>query len=177
MALRLSVLASQWMQDRESVLKAVSWPVLVWESPPPRQEPVMGYARSTLSNIRFSRPAASEPLVLELRKSLAEAKDVTLGRSPECDIVIEDPTVSRLHAVFRKEPHTGMWHVVDAESHNGTFQAGVLIVPGHPAPLFDRAALRFGAVEMSFLQAAAFEPYVHARALSQVRLTSVGVSP
>lgn len=177
MTLRFSILASQWMRDRESVLKAVSWPVLVWESPPPRPEPPMGFARSTLSNIRFSRPTASEPLVLELRKRLVSAAEVTLGRSPECDIVIEDPTVSRLHAVFRKEPHTGMWHVVDAESHNGTFQAGVLIVPGHPAPLFDRAALRFGAVEMSFLQAPAFEPYVHARAASQVRLTSVGLSP
>ncbi|KFE68923.1 FHA domain-containing protein [Hyalangium minutum] len=177
MALRFSLLASQLLQDRESVLKAVSWPVLVWESPPPRKEAPLGFARSTLSNIRFSRPTASEPLVLELHKRIADVDEVTLGRSPDCDIVIDDPTVSRLHAVFRKEPHTGMWQVVDAESHNGTFQAGVLIVPGRPTPLFDRASLRFGAVEMSFLQAPAFEQYVHARARSQVRLTSVGVNP
>lgn len=174
MALRFSVLASQLLHHRESVLKAVSWPVLVWESPPPRPDLHLGFARSTLSNIRFSRPSASEPLVLELRKRIADAAEVTLGRSPDCDIVIEDATVSRLHAVFRKEPHTGMWHVLDAESHNGTFQAGVLIVPGRPTPLFDRAALRFGAVEMSFLQASAFEQYVHARAHTQVRLTSAG---
>lgn len=177
MELRFSVLASQFVRDRESVLKAVSWPVLVWESPPPRQDPHLRFARYTMSNIRVQLPAPAEPLVLELCKRWPEHKEITLGRSPECDIVIEDATVSRLHAVFRKEPHTGMWQVVDAESHNGTFQAGVLIVPGRPTPLFGRAALRFGAVEMSFLQASAFEQYVQARAVGPLRLTSVCGSP
>jgi pSer/pThr/pTyr-binding forkhead associated (FHA) protein len=173
-ALKFSVLASQFVRDRESVLKAVSWPVLVWESPPPRQDPRASFARYTLSNIRFQRPSPADPLVLEFRKRNPESMEITLGRAPDCDIVIEDATVSRLHAVFRKEPHTGMWQVVDSESHNGTFLAGVLIVPGRPTPLFERAALRFGAVEMSFLRASAFEQYVQARAMSPVRLTSVG---
>jgi hypothetical protein len=168
------VLASQFRYDREALLKAISWPVLVWESPPHRPDPHLGFARSTVSNIHSQRPSTSEPLVLELRKRIPEEAEITLGRAPDCDIVIEDATVSRLHAVFRQEPHTGMWHVVDAESHNGTFQAGVLILPGRPTPLFGRAALRFGAVEMSFLQASAFEQYVQARALLPVRLTSVG---
>lgn len=174
MAIRFSVLASQFLRDRESVLKAVSWPVLVWESPPPRQDPHLRFARHTMSNILFQRPRSTEPLVLELRKRTPDSTEITVGRAPECDIVIEDATVSRLHAVFRQEPHTGMWQVVDAESHNGTFQAGVLIVPGRPTPLFGRASLRFGAVEMSFLQASAFEHYVQARAVGPVRLTSVG---
>ncbi|HYH95963.1 FHA domain-containing protein [Hyalangium sp.] len=174
MALRFSVLASQLLYAREALLKAICWPVLVWESPPPRPDPHLGFARSTLSNIRFQRPAHSEPLVLELRKRIPAEEDITFGRSPDCDIVIEDATVSRLHAVFRQEPHTGMWHVVDAESHNGTFQAGVLILPGRPTPLFARASLRFGAVEMAFLQASAFEQYVQARALTPVCLTSAG---
>jgi hypothetical protein len=173
-ALKFSVMASQFVREREAVLKAVSWPVLVWESPPPRQDPHARFARYTLSNIRFQRPSPTEPLVLEFRKRTSESMEITLGRAPDCDIVIEDPTVSRLHAVFRKEPHTGMWQVVDAESHNGTFLAGVLIVPGRPTPLFERAALRFGAVEMSFLRASAFEQYVQARAMGPARLTSVG---
>jgi pSer/pThr/pTyr-binding forkhead associated (FHA) protein len=112
--------------------------------------------------------------VLELRKRSPGTAEITLGRAPDCDLVIEDPTVSRLHASFRQEPHTGMWQVVDAESHNGTFQAGVLIVPGRPVPLFERASLRFGAVELAFLHASAFEQYVRARALTPARLTSAG---
>ncbi|WP_224244615.1 FHA domain-containing protein [Hyalangium gracile] len=174
MALRFSVLASQLMYDREAVLKAVSWPVLVWESPPPRPDPHLGFVDFTVPDTRPRRHGAAEPLVFELRKRTMGGADITLGRAPDCDLVIEDATVSRLHACFRQEPHTGMWHVVDAESHNGTFQAGVLIVPGRPTPLFERASLRFGGVEMAFLHASAFEQYVHARALTPVRLTSVG---
>jgi hypothetical protein len=173
-ALKYSVLASQLVYDRESVLKAVSWPVLVWESPPPRAGSLLGFAAPTLPNTRLRRPGAIEPLVLELRGRSQDNPAVTLGRAPDCDLVIDDPTVSRLHACFRQEPHTGMWQVMDAESHNGTFQAGVLIVPGRPMPLFERASLRFGGVEVTFLHASAFEQYVHARALGSMRLTTTG---
>lgn len=172
MALRFSVLASQLMHDRESVLRAVHWPVLVWESPPNRPDPHLGFVDSTVPNTRPRRPSTVEPLVLELRKRNPGAPEITVGRAPDNDIVIEDPTVSRTHALFRQEPHTGTWHVVDAESHNGTFLAGVIIVPGRPMPLFGRASLRFGGVEVAFLQASTFEQYVHARALlPAVRLT------
>jgi hypothetical protein len=75
-----------------------------------------------------------------------------------------------MHARFRQEPHTGMWSVTDLESHNGTFQDGVLILPGRPAPLFRRASLRLGDVELLFLQAEAFEQYV-------ARLTRGGGPP
>ncbi|WP_224361492.1 FHA domain-containing protein [Hyalangium versicolor] len=177
MALRFSVLASQLVYDREAVLKAVSWPVLIWETPPPRPASRLGFIDSTLSNTWARRPTSVDPLVLELRSRTPGKVEVSLGRAPDCDLVVEDPTVSRLHACFRQEPHTGMWQVVDSESHNGTYQAGVLIVPGRPAPLFDRASLRFGDVEMAFLQASAFEQYVHARALAPVRLTSAGLNP
>jgi hypothetical protein len=174
-ALRFSVLASQLLYDRASVMQAVSWPVLVWESPPPRPNPHLGFVDYTEPNTRLRRPTTVEPLVYELRKRTAGGPEITLGRAPDCDIVLEDPTVSRIHAIFRKEPHTGMWHLIDAESHNGTFLAGVIIVPGRPMPLFERAALRFGGVEVAFLQDTAFEQYVQARALPPpTRLTHVG---
>ncbi len=172
MALRFSVLASQLMHDREKVLRAVSWPVLVWESPPNRPNPHLGFVDSTEANTRLRRPTPVEPLVLELRKRTSGVAEITVGRSPDNDIVIEEATVSRTHALFRREPHTGMWHVVDAESHNGTFLAGVIIVPGRPMPLFERASLRFGGVEVAFLQASAFEQYARARWMAPpVRLT------
>lgn len=172
MALRFSVLASQLLDDRESVLRAVSWPVLVWESPPQRPDPHLGFIDYTVPNTQLRRPSLVEPLVFELRKRTLGGMDLTLGRGPDNDLVVEDATVSRTHAFFRQEPHTGMWTVVDAESHNGTFLAGVIIVPGRPMSLFERASLRFGGVEMAFLQASAFEQYVHARSvLSVTRLT------
>src|SRR5688572_13834282 len=79
-ALKFSVLASQFIRDRESVLKAVSWPVLVWESPPPQQDPHLRFKRYTMSNLRFQRPPPTDPLILELRKRTPESMEVTLGR-------------------------------------------------------------------------------------------------
>ena len=94
----------------------------------------------------------SSPLVLELRKRAPGATEITVGRGPDNDIILEEATVSRTHALFRKEPHTGMWHVVDAERHNGTFLAGVIIVPGRPMPLFERMDVIYETCQLSGLK-------------------------
>ncbi|QSQ22699.1 FHA domain-containing protein [Pyxidicoccus parkwayensis] len=158
---RLSTLASQLLVDREAVLRKLHWPVLVWESVPALSASV---TRSDGLTQAGRRPQARvvEPLVFEVRpRPRGGVSEVTVGRGPECDIVLSEPTVSRMHARFRQEPHTGMWSVTDLGSHNGTFQGGVLIVPGRPAPLFARASLRLGCAELVFLQTGAFEQYVH----------------
>jgi hypothetical protein len=48
-----------------------------------------------------------------------ENERVTIGRSPDCDIFLDDVTVSRKHAVFRREG--GRYHVSDVGSLNGTY--------------------------------------------------------
>lgn len=43
---------------------------------------------------------------------------VTLGRAPECDLIVADPSVSRRHALLEAE--AGLLRVTDLESANGT---------------------------------------------------------
>jgi len=50
------------------------------------------------------------------RKVLAGSR-VTLGRSRECDVQVDDANVSRRHAELRNE--NGTWHIVDLGSTNG----------------------------------------------------------
>ena len=50
------------------------------------------------------------------RKVLAGSR-VTLGRSRECDVQVDDANVSRRHAELRHE--NGAWHIVDLGSTNG----------------------------------------------------------
>ncbi|WP_343073570.1 FHA domain-containing protein [Pyxidicoccus fallax] len=173
---RLSTLASQLRVDREALLRGLHGPVLVWECVPAPATSLKRSVEGITQTGRRPQVRSVEPLVFEVRPRLpGGSSEVTVGRSPECDIVLSEPTVSRIHARFRREPHTGMWSVTDLESHNGTFQEGVLIVPGRPAPLFRRASLRLGGVELLFLQPCAFEQYVRASALPPpARLTRGG---
>ncbi|MBM4430790.1 MAG: FHA domain-containing protein, partial [Chloroflexi bacterium] len=59
-------------------------------------------------------------------KEFALDKDVlTLGRSPDNDIVVDDPVVSRRHAEIRRVP--GGYEMVDAGSRNGILFAGTRV--------------------------------------------------
>ena len=48
-----------------------------------------------------------------------------IGRSMDCDIVLSDPQVSRLHA--RLDKNEDGWVLVDLESQNGTLVNGVKV--------------------------------------------------
>ncbi|MCE9670594.1 FHA domain-containing protein [Myxococcus stipitatus] len=171
---RLPALLRQFQDDREGVLREVAWPVLVWDSMPRVPRPLARVEPPTMSGRLPLR--AVEPVVFELSPRFpGSGTDVTVGRSPDCDIVLSEPSVSRQHARFRPEPHTSLWSVTDLESHFGTFQDGVLIVPGRPSPLFSMTTLRLGGAEVVFLQASAFEQYARSWALaSGARLTRGG---
>lgn len=70
------------------------------------------------------------PLRLQLRYAnkpaqnhvLFEGKEYLLGRSDDCDIVLDDPSVSRYHA--RISARNGVWQLQDHNSQNGCFQNG-----------------------------------------------------
>lgn len=50
---------------------------------------------------------------------LLDEDEITVGRDPRADILLDDSTVSRQHAVFRRT--NGAFEVVDAGSLNGTY--------------------------------------------------------
>lgn len=161
MNLKFSTLASQFLEDPQSVRRAVCWPVLVWEATPVGVSPL--FTRRTMTAMSIRRPTVAEPLVLEVRKRsqlVTPAAGITLGRTPDSDITVQHPTVSRAHATFNEEAQTGMWYVADGGSHNGTWQNGTLLIPGRPVPLFERASLRFGDVMATFLHFNAFNQFI-----------------
>ena len=52
-------------------------------------------------------------------------KDVTIGRSLEVDLVLDDEKASRMHCVVRNED--GTWYIKDLQSKNGTFVNGLRV--------------------------------------------------
>lgn len=74
------------------------------------------------------------------------SEQVTIGRSPDCDIFLDDVTVSRLHAIVLQRPD-GVW-VQDQQSLNGTFVNRRRV---EEARLSDTDEIRVGRYRLTFL--------------------------
>jgi hypothetical protein len=57
-------------------------------------------------------------LLLDGRRMVVGSEGVAIGRSRSCDLVLDDPNVSRRHAEIR--PRGGSWVLVDLGSTNGS---------------------------------------------------------
>jgi FHA domain/Protein of unknown function (DUF3662) len=57
-------------------------------------------------------------LLIDGKRMVVGPAGVTLGRSRQCDVVLEDPNVSRQHAEIR--PRGGSWVLTDLGSTNGS---------------------------------------------------------
>ncbi len=66
-----------------------------------------------------------------------------VGRSPDNELVLDDPLVSQLHAVVRWVV-PGKWEVRDLGSRNGTYLSGVRLSPGERHDLRPGALISFG---------------------------------
>jgi pSer/pThr/pTyr-binding forkhead associated (FHA) protein len=83
------------------------------------------------------------------KKSGASFSDrITIGRTPNNDVVINDPSVSRLHAYVKRSGDA--WSVTDAGSKNGSWLRGIALEPRKESGLPPSAVLRFGEVDVTF---------------------------
>ncbi|HEY1546786.1 MAG TPA: FHA domain-containing protein [Kofleriaceae bacterium] len=84
------------------------------------------------------------------KKSGASYSDrITIGRTANNDVVINDPSVSRLHAYVMRGQHDA-WSVTDAGSKNGSWLRGIALEPRKQSGLPPSAVLRFGEVDVTF---------------------------
>jgi pSer/pThr/pTyr-binding forkhead associated (FHA) protein len=77
---------------------------------------------------------------------LLEHEAITVGRSPDCDIFLDDVTVSRRHALLKRED--GQFLIEDQGSLNGTFLNRRRI---ESAALEDGDELQIGKYRLTFL--------------------------
>ncbi|MCO5167551.1 MAG: FHA domain-containing protein [Planctomycetes bacterium] len=67
---------------------------------------------------------------------------ITVGRTPNNDIVLPQATVSKVHAIFTHGQDG--WVLSDSRSSNGTFLDGLRLPPGEKRAVDDGAEVRFG---------------------------------
>lgn len=62
-----------------------------------------------------------ENLVVATLPPMAGAEELVVGRLPDCDLVIDDPSVSKRHAILRWDGARRVTVMTDLGSTNGTF--------------------------------------------------------
>jgi hypothetical protein len=98
---------------------------------------------------RRGRPLEIYPLV---KKPSAPFPDmITIGRTPNNDVVLKDATVSRLHAFFRLRD--GKWFVGDGGSKNGTFLEGAPVPARREREVASGQIVRIGELQLTFYTA------------------------
>lgn len=106
----------------------------------------------------------SKYLVFPVRKTERSLIDrfYSVGQTRNNDIVVRDVSVSKFHAFFQDDEQGGFL-LQDARSTNGTFVNGVRVPrqgQGDPLPVQRGDQVRFGTVELTFLDAAEFRALV-----------------
>ena len=95
--------------------------------------------------------------VLVSRERLDATKDgtprscVRFGRHPSCDVVVEHPSTSRLHAVIQFKGGTTEAYVLDCGSAHGTFVNKRRIKPGAYAPVRVGDQIKLGESSRSYV--------------------------
>lgn len=83
---------------------------------------------------------------------------LTVGRLPDCDLLLDDPTVSKHHAVLRWDAQTEQASLQDKGSTNGTYVNGRLVFQ-REVSLRDGDLLGFGDVAFWYV----LTPTLHTR--------------
>jgi len=147
----LATFARQMIIDPSS--RNVTVPVLFWESITKRAP----FDATTMPGAGPTRPRPGEPVVYAV-----ERPSITIGRTTESDVVIDDASVSRVHARLTVDVKSGQWSLSDAGSLNGTFARGERLKPDQPFALGDEEPLVLGSVSARFLLPEAFYRYLDA---------------
>ena len=144
-------------------------PVLVYEPPTedtldPDSDEDDDYQLRTQSGLSVPAIGGGDPMavVIEKTKDNAFQRRITIGRTANNDIILDDTSVSRFHAWI--EQTTTDWVLVDAGSRNGSTVAGRKMVAKTPSVLSNGLVLRIGALQLTYYTAQGFLDMLHRRA-------------
>jgi hypothetical protein len=96
----------------------------------------------------------SRPLWVEIKKSAHTPPNqaVALGRSNDrCDVVLNDYTVSKVHAALGGDTARGMFRLMDLGSTNGTIVDGVALEPRQAADVLSGQTVQIGRLVLEIL--------------------------
>lgn len=159
-AFLMSLVLEQYGRLGEAFIERYDHPWLVWDASAWSAPRADGATRigplPTGAPARKERDALCYGLFVK-----GDVKKIALGRANDNDIVINDGTVSRHHALLTKN-QSGQWQVHAFPATSGTFCGSRLLENHEIAPLLDRQKLVVGAVDLMFYEPKSFLDLVRA---------------
>lgn len=112
------------------------------------------FATQIVSKDTAKRRPTSELRVVPLVKAPTNpySDRISIGRARNCDVVLRNPSVSKLHAHIRREPN-GSWVLIDLNSHNGTIVDGMRVHGNQVIPLKIGEQVTFGGLTVRIVDA------------------------
>jgi pSer/pThr/pTyr-binding forkhead associated (FHA) protein len=148
------------------LLKTVDVPVLVWNtSSEESQRTTHEFTQPIEIPTTDSAKRAPNVVVFEMHAGSAEDVSLLVGRSSTCDIRLEDGSVPRKHAEFKRSGRE--WTVCDLGTTNGTWLGPSRLEPLASVTLTDGARVQLGKIEVLFMFPPSFEQYLRQVAARQ----------
>ena len=118
----------------------------------------VGFSTQVVDPVSLKRSTVRRPQNIEVLPVVKAPGNpypdrVSVGRARNCDIVMRDPSVSKLHAHFRLSGPK--LELVDIDSQNGTRVNGRALAPHQPAQVSNGDTVLFGSVACKIVDAAA----------------------
>lgn len=122
------------------------------------EEDDLGFSTQVVDPVSLKRSTVRRPQNIEVLPVVKAPGNpypdrVSVGRARNCDIVMRDPSVSKLHAHFRVGGPK--LELVDIDSQNGTRVNGRALAPHQPAQVSNGDTVLFGSVACKLVDAAA----------------------
>jgi hypothetical protein len=117
----------------------------------------VGFSTQVVDPVALRRQNKRAPVNFEVLEVVKAAGNpypdrVSVGRARNCDVVMRDPSVSKLHAHFRVGG--GKLELVDIDSQNGTRVNGRPLPPHQPQLMSNEDTILFGSVSAKLVDAA-----------------------
>ena len=156
-----SLLTRQLALGEEAFLRRYPNSWLVWDAggtPAHLSDVSLSVLDTGLASTRkiSQRPGVSDSLCFALKA--LDGEPLRLGRSLDNEVVIAEPSVSRLHAQL--EPHGLSWKLLPLSEKRKTLVAGRVADPGERLTLTSGVAVELGGVKFAFYDSKAFKALV-----------------
>ena len=129
-------------------------------------DPIGNVATLTYTDIRHPAPALSQ--VFQFQPNMQQ---VTIGRAPNNNFVLNYPPVSAFHAIIRRTAPNGEAILQDLGSTNGTFVRGQRVKPQSPVKIKPGDMIQIAGIQLIYQANVIAQPDTN-----QLRLDAIGVS-